>query len=67
MPLILFDIVDPTVPDGWEARTSDQGDLLLWPAPFFAPRFHERLYEGDETAKAALDRLKRQVDDPREV
>jgi hypothetical protein len=61
VPLALFEIVDPTIPDVWEARISDAGDLLLWPAAFFSPGFHEKVYTGDETARASLDRLRRQL------
>lgn len=61
VPLAMFEIVDPTVPDAWEARLSDGGDLLLWPAALFSPGFQERLYNGDETAKAAVVRLRGQL------
>jgi hypothetical protein len=62
VPLILFEIVDPSVPSAWEARVLDSGDLVLWPAAFFSPGFHERLFAGDATAKIALDRIRAHVD-----
>jgi hypothetical protein len=62
VPIVLFEIVDPTVPNAWEARLLDSGDLVLWPSAFFSPGFHERLYGGDSTAKAALDRLREHVE-----
>jgi hypothetical protein len=61
VPLLLFEIVDPTVPDLWEARVTDGGDLRLCPAAFLTPDFSVRAYEGDPVAKAALDRVRRQL------
>ena len=52
VPIVLFDIVDPAVPDLWEARLEDDR-LLLWPAAFFTPGFHELAYGGDPNATAA--------------
>lgn len=67
VPLAMFDIVDPTIPDAWEARVTAEGDLLLWPAALFSPDFPLLLYEGDPVARAAMSRLRGQLgDDPPE-
>jgi hypothetical protein len=57
VPIALFDIVDPAIPDLWEARMDDD-TLALWPAAFFTPGFHELVCDGDPHANAALERLR---------
>ena len=63
VPIALFDIVDPAVPDLWEARFADGDHLTLWPAAFFTPGFHELVYNEDPRAMAALERLRALLDE----
>jgi len=60
-PLALFSIVDPAIPDLWEARLDGADRLIMWPAAFFTPGFHELVYNGDPHATAALERIRQML------
>ena len=58
-PAVLFEITDPRVSQHWEAKSSSDGDLTLWPSVFYRDYFHDELSEGNHEMVEEFHKLHR--------
>lgn len=62
-PLLLFEIIDHTIPDWWEVhQLSATGDMFVGPPELFQEYFHDDLIESVPEVVAQFEDLRRRTE-----
>jgi len=62
-PLILFDVIEPSVSQYWKVRVHEGGTVTLWPAEFYRRGFHEDLADRLPATEREFAELKKRIED----
>ena len=67
VPLCLFDIIDGTVSQYWEARITKELNLLMWPPSFYKEFYHDDLLEGRIDAVHDFQKVLKRIESERQI
>ena len=61
-PLELFEVIDDTIPNEWNIKVWEKGEVTLWPSLFYKDEFIENFAERESNERLLFEELRLKIE-----